>query len=131
MAKSMNPSVSRLEVWLVDDRAESSLLLMEILNREAGIHCSRHFSSALAMLSALEQGMAPDVIMLDVEMPVMSGIEAIHLVKKTAPDTAVLMLTMFYNPVRKQQSLDAGAKNYLLKHRPISELVAAVRAARS
>ncbi len=69
----------------------------------------------------------PDVVLMDVRMPGMDGLEATRAIKREMPLTAVLMVTMQENPEYLYEALKAGASGYLLKDASRSELVRAVR----
>lgn len=70
----------------------------------------------------------PDVILMDIRMPVMDGIAAIRLLKQQAPEIKILVLTTFDNDDYVTQAMACGAKGYLLKDTPSSELAQAIRA---
>ncbi len=72
---------------------------------------------------------APDVVMMDVAMPEMNGIEAARRILAERPKTAVVMLSMHRDESYVLRSLKAGAKGYLLKDSPRDEVLAAIRAA--
>ncbi|HJR96395.1 MAG TPA: response regulator transcription factor [Actinomycetota bacterium] len=72
---------------------------------------------------------APDVALLDLEMPNLDGVEATRRIKEAAPDTAVVVFTYFSDRDRIVQALDAGATGYLLKDADPAELEAGIRAA--
>jgi DNA-binding NarL/FixJ family response regulator len=116
-----------LNIWLVDDNDDYRQLQAQLLNFVPGVKCAHHFSSAEAVLSTLAKEPSPDAILLDVEMPGMSGIQAIKPIKKLAPSTSVLMHTTFYDARKQKQSLAEGAVNFLLKNIPPEEIVAAIR----
>jgi DNA-binding NarL/FixJ family response regulator len=116
-------------VWLVDDDLSCCEQLALLLNAEPRVNCSRSFSSASSLLATLRQESPPDAILLDVQMPVMNGIEAIRPIKDLAPATRVVMLTAFLDYRVKEQSLAAGAADFLLKRNPPAQIIAAVRAA--
>lgn len=118
-----------LRVWLVDDQDAIRQPLAHLLNLEPGVECIRNFSSAIAVLPALQE-QTPDVILLDVQMPGMSGVEAVRHFKALAPATMVLMLTAFADGDSRQQSLAAGAEDYLLKYLSPGEIIAAIRSAK-
>ena len=68
----------------------------------------------------------PDVVLMDIDLPGISGIEAVPLVKAVSPETQVLMLTVFDNEDKIFQAIRNGASGYLLKHTPPSEILAAI-----
>jgi two-component system response regulator DesR len=96
---SANPPERRvLRVWIADDNKELRELLGELLNHQPGIRCNRWFPSAEAILTALAEERPPDMILLDINMAGMGGLEAIQPIKKAAPTVKVLMWTMFSGP---------------------------------
>jgi DNA-binding NarL/FixJ family response regulator len=78
---------------------------------------------------AICRSLAPDVVLMDLEMPVMDGIEATRRIVAEAPGTAVLVLTSFSDRQRITGALDAGAIGYLLKDASADEVVRGVRIA--
>lgn len=72
------------------------------------------------------QTLRPNVVLMDIDLPGLSGIDAVPIVKATSPQTQVLMLTVFDNDEKIFQAIRNGASGYLLKHTPPSEIVAAV-----
>jgi DNA-binding NarL/FixJ family response regulator len=69
----------------------------------------------------------PDVTLMDLRLPDMSGIEAVIAIRAELPEARVLMLTTFEGDMDIQRALRAGARGYLLKSMPPAELVAAIR----
>jgi DNA-binding NarL/FixJ family response regulator len=85
--------------------------------------------AALALIAQLAQGSTPpDVVLMDVRMPRMTGIEATAQLRQQWPDVRVLMLTTFDDEEYIVQGLRAGARGYLLKDVTSEELVAAIQA---
>ena|ERR1041385_7623138 len=78
-----------------------------------------------ALLSMAEQ-MRPDVILLDISMPLLNGIEACRQVVKAMPNTRVIFLTMHADVVYVEEALQAGGMGYLLKRSAASELINAI-----
>ncbi len=72
---------------------------------------------------------SPDVVLMDLEMPVLDGIEATRRIRAESPGVAVVVLTSFSDRERILRALDAGAAGYLLKDADPAELARAVRAA--
>lgn len=69
----------------------------------------------------------PDIVLMDVRMPVMDGVEATRIIHARFPDTAILMLTTFPDDEYVHAALGQGAIGYLLKNRPLAELITAIR----
>lgn len=71
----------------------------------------------------------PDVTLMDLRLPDISGIDALIAIRNDYPDACIVMLTTFEGDVEIQRSLEAGARGYLLKTTPAKELVEAIRQA--
>ncbi|HSJ02313.1 MAG: response regulator [Verrucomicrobium sp.] len=122
-------------VWLVEDHKTYGERLMRALNRLEGIQCSHRFTAvedALAALSAQTQAQsAPAVLLLDVELPGMSGIEGIAGLRQLAPKLAIVILTVFEDDDKIFRAICAGAAGYLLKTSSVDDIAAAIRTAAS
>jgi DNA-binding NarL/FixJ family response regulator len=116
-----------VKVWLVDDNAELRALVAEVLGRQAGIECARHFSSPDALLSELASKPGPDVILLDVQMGDRNGLDAVRPIKSLTRSTRVLMYTTCNNPEWRERALYDGASDYLLKSYEVERLAARIR----
>jgi DNA-binding NarL/FixJ family response regulator len=81
-----------------------------------------------ALLAAARK-LQPDVIVSDISMPELNGVEALEELKKVNPATRVVFLTMHHNVAYARQAMAAGALGYVLKHSAAEELILAVRAA--
>ncbi len=80
-----------------------------------------------AMLEAVER-LKPDVVLLDVSMPLLNGFEAARQLKKVLPETKILFLTMHASPQYATEAFKAGGNGYLLKQSTVSELPQAIEA---
>jgi DNA-binding NarL/FixJ family response regulator len=123
-AESFAPNV---RVWLVDDNDELRTLVAEVLDRQDGIECARHFSSPDALLSELASKPGPDVILLDVQMGDRNGLDAVRPIKSLTRSTRVLMYTTCFNPEWRERALDEGASDYLLKSYAVERVAARIR----
>lgn len=122
----MNQPEVRLSVLLADDHRLVAEALTAVLAEEfdlVGI-----VADGQALVEAAERHQ-PDVIVTDIGMPGMNGIEALQHLRKVAPDSHVVMLTMHRTPAYVQQAFNAGASAFVLKHAASTELLQAVRAA--
>src|SRR5499426_4873677 len=81
-----------------------------------------------AMVAAANK-LQPDVVVADISMPHLNGIDALPRLKKDNPDIKVVFLTMHRNAAYARRALEAGAAGFVLKHSAAAELVLAVRAA--
>ncbi len=78
---------------------------------------------------ALAEQLKPDVVVMDIKMPDLNGIEACHQIRETLPDTQVVMLSMHSDEAYVLRALKAGARAYLLKDSAEADLARAIRAA--
>ena len=118
-----------LEVWVVEDREEIRELTVQLLNDQADIHCSQSFESAEAMLSALSQEAPPRLILSDINLPGLSGIESIREVRGLAPRTPVLIMTTFWDVAYEAEAREAGAAGFVTKTCETAQLVNLIRLA--
>jgi DNA-binding NarL/FixJ family response regulator len=116
-----------IQIWLVEDNDAYRDALARVINGSSGLRCARSFSSCEAALHELLPVSAPQVILLDVGLPGMSGIEGIKHLKTAAPAMHVIMLTMFDDHDKVFQSICAGASGYLLKTSPQAEITDGIR----
>lgn len=73
----------------------------------------------------------PDLVLMDVRMPELDGVEATRTIHREHPDVSILMLTTFPDDEYVQAAIGCGAVGYLLKNRPIAELITSIRAVQS
>jgi CheY-like chemotaxis protein len=113
-----------IRVLLVDDEERFVLNLAKIL-RGRGFEVSTAFDGS-AGLAAVENSEGFDVVLLDVKMPGMDGIETLRRIKETSPDTEVLMLTGHANVETGVEAMREGALDYLMKPCDIEDLMAKI-----
>ena len=119
---------SKCRVAICDDVATFRQLLTTIFKWEPGFEVVGEAANGREAIE-LAVRTQPDVMILDIAMPIMDGIEALPEILKAAPGTRVLILTAFGSERIRAQALRAGASGYLEKGATPTALVAAVRAA--
>ena len=115
----------KLEVAVVEDAAAFREGLETILAQSDRLRCVAVCSSAEEALLRLP-GLRPRVVLMDVELPGLSGVECVARLKAQLPETEFMMLTVFEDYDRIYQALLAGATGYLLKRTPAAELLDAI-----
>ncbi len=116
-------------LWIIEDHAAFRRTLARVLNAEPGLRCDGDFDSCEKALARLAHEAAPDLILLDVGLPGMSGLEGIRFIKEKAPKTLVVILTVFEDDDKVFAAICAGAAGYLLKTSSAAEITQAVREA--
>lgn len=116
----------KVRVVLAEDQGMLRGALAALLSIEPDIEVLGSFADGEQALQAVAR-YRPDVLVADIEMPKMTGLELTARVKELYPETRVLILTTFARPGYLRRALDAGACGYLLKDRPSEELSNAVR----
>jgi DNA-binding NarL/FixJ family response regulator len=113
-------------VLIVDDQALVRVGLRKILESEPGTSVVGEAADG-ADAVAQAQRLRPDVVLMDIRMPVLDGIEATRRIVGAQPDTRVLILTTFGLDGYVYDALRAGASGFMLKDAPPEEIAAAVR----
>lgn len=116
----------RIKVLLVDDQPLLRMGFRLILEGEEDLHVVGEASNGIEALAAVER-LDPDVVLMDVRMPLMDGIEATGKISASPSDASIIILTTFDMDEYAFAGLQAGASAFLLKDVAPSELVQAVR----
>jgi two-component system, NarL family, response regulator NreC len=116
-----------VRVIIVDDHGILRAGLYALLNGEPGIEVIGEASSGEEGLQLVAQN-PPDVVLMDISMPGISGLEATRLIRSRYPGTRVLILTIHDDKALLQEALQAGAGGYILKRAVKSELLSAIQA---
>jgi DNA-binding NarL/FixJ family response regulator len=119
----------KIKVSIVEDNAGTRLNLLKVLQSAPELKCLHGYSDGETALREIPLDV-PDVVLMDIRLPGMSGIECVVKLKEKFPQMDVLILTMYEESDLIFESLRAGATGYLLKNMPPAELVAAVVQAR-
>ena len=118
----MNP----IRLALIEDDPEVQQLLQQYLCRQPEFTCVIVADSAEAFLRALPDALPPQVVLLDLGLPGLSGLELLPLLRQRLPDAEVLVQTAFDDPDHIYQALCGGASGYVLKNTQLPQLKAAL-----
>ena len=119
-------SASEIRVLIAEDQTMVRGALAALLEMEPDIHVVAEAANGREA-ERLTRELKPDVAVTDIEMPEWTGLEFATALKESGSKTRVIILTTFARPGYLRRALDAGARGYLLKDSPASELAAAIR----
>lgn len=123
-------SATAIKVVIADDHSLFRQGLRMLLEAERDIKVVAEAETGLAVQKAVAE-FDPDVVLMDISMPVTDGVSATREILRQKPDAGVIILTMHEEDGHLFQALRAGARGYLLKTSKAADVVAAVRAVRS
>ena len=109
-------------VGFVEDDEEIRRGVQEYLNTQDNIICNLAENSVELFLAGLKKDKIPDVILMDIGLPGISGINGLKLIKEKYPETDIVMFTVYEDSHKIFQSLCAGASGYLLKNSKFAEI---------
>ncbi|AMQ04860.1 MULTISPECIES: response regulator transcription factor [Sporosarcina] len=115
-----------IRVVIAEDQAMVRGALIALLSIEEDLEIIGEAANGLEAIEAVER-LLPDVCILDIEMPIMNGLEASERLVEKYPGVAIIMLTTFGRTGYLQRSVNAGVKGFLLKDGPSSALAEAIR----
>lgn len=121
---------SATTVWVVEDDFLFGETVEKLLEATSGIQCLMTFDSGEEALEVLERGDAPDVVLMDIGLTGMSGIECTRKFKAASPSTHIVILTVHEDDDKIFRAICAGATGYLLKPSSGPQIVSSIRAAR-
>ena len=119
--------MNSLNLAIVEDDPEVLLLLSDYLHQQPGLNVVLVSESAEDFLAELPDALPPDIVLLDIGLPGLSGLDALPLIKQRLPQADVIVQTMFEDADRIYLALSRGASGYLLKSMPLSQLPQAIR----
>jgi len=115
-----------ISVSIVEDNDKLRGTLARVLNRTEGFECVSQYPSAEDALKDLP-GIKPNVVLMDINLPGMNGVECVRQLKQVLPQTQVMMLTVYEDTENIFNALAAGANGYMLKRTSTKELIEAIR----
>lgn len=126
----METSIETIKTAIVEDMRDIREGLMTLINFTPGFECTGGYRSMEEAISKISGGV-PDVLLSDIGLPGMDGIEGIRIIKQKYPEMTILMLTIYDDDERIFDALCAGASGYLLKRTPPAKLLENIREAAS
>src|SRR5437764_11554218 len=122
--------MKRIRILLVDDHALVRQGFKMILAAQADMEIVGEAGNGREAIQSAEE-LRPDIVVMDVAMPELNGIEATRRLLASLPHTRVIALSMHKDSVHVRETLRAGARGYLLKDSPAGDLVTALRSVAS
>jgi DNA-binding NarL/FixJ family response regulator len=114
-----------ITVSIVEDNDKLRGTLARVLNRAEGFRCVSQYPSAEDALKDLPN-VKPEVVLMDINLPGMNGVECVRQLKPLLPQTQVMMLTVYEDTENIFNALAAGASGYMLKRTSSKELIEAI-----
>lgn len=119
-----------ITVSIVEDNEQLRNTLARVLNRAEGFRCLSSYGDAESALQSLPKD-APEVVLMDINLPGMNGVECVRQLKQSAPRIQAVMLTVYEDTENIFKALAAGASGYLLKRTKTAELLDSIREVKS
>jgi DNA-binding NarL/FixJ family response regulator len=115
----------RISVAIVEDNRDFRVTLQRILSESSGYHCACACGSAEEALRTIPR-LLPDVVLMDLHLPNMSGVDCARRLKDLCPAVQILVLTVYEDNERIFGALKAGASGYLLKRADPADILLAI-----
>lgn len=115
-----------IKVSIVEDEPELRREFEKLINTAPGFRCQATYPNGEVALAQLPQH-PPDLVLMDINLPGMSGIECVRKLRETRPNLPIVMLTVYEDSDALFKSLMAGASGYLLKRTPRAKLLESLR----
>jgi DNA-binding NarL/FixJ family response regulator len=115
-----------IRVIIFEDNRSLREGLFDLLESRDGFICAGAFAHCERVVENVDET-HPDVILMDIELPVVNGIEAVKMIREKYPDVKILMETIFEEDEKIFQSICNGAQGYILKNTPPEEILNAIK----
>ncbi len=115
-----------IKVAIFEDNKTLRESLQQLVNAQEDMYCAGAFADANKLVRNM-QSANPDVVMMDINMPGISGIEAVQIIKEKFPQVQILMQTVFEENDKIFAAVCAGASGYMLKKTPPQKMIEAIR----
>ena len=111
-----------ISVWAVEDSDSYRTAVVQVLKSIVGVECTGSFSSCEEAIESLGSCQSPEVILMDIHLPGMSGVEGVAKIRSEFPDIHIIMLTVNEDHSSIMGAVCAGATGYLLKTSSLEEI---------
>ena len=118
--------MSDIKVVVFDDNTNLRRGLANLISKSEGLECVGVFGNCNNLVKNI-LNTKPDVVLMDIEMPGMDGIEAVKVLKEHFPDIKILMETVFEDDEKVFHSICNGAEGYILKNTPPKGIIEAIK----
>jgi two-component system, NarL family, response regulator NreC len=117
----------KYKIMLVDDHAIVLHGLSQLINHETDMEVTQQADSAEAAMEALQKGARPDLVITDISLPGLSGIELVKTISGRYPDLPTLVISMHDEMIHGERSYRAGARGYIMKQEATDKVILAIR----
>jgi DNA-binding NarL/FixJ family response regulator len=123
----MTPSANPIRILVVDDHHVVRQGIVALIATETDMQSVGEAANGREALQ-LFRTLSPDIVLMDLQMPEMNGLDAIIAIRAEAPEARIIVLTTFSGDAQVLRALKAGARGYLLKNAAYKEMLEAIRA---
>lgn len=127
MKKNITTENKKINIWVVEDNLRYRKSLAGLINSTDGMQCPKSFISAEDAIESLAKDSVPEVILLDIGLPGMNGIEGIEKFKQLSPTSLIVILTIYDDNDKVFDALCAGASGYMLKDSSPEKIIEAIK----
>ncbi|MEO8150165.1 MAG: response regulator transcription factor [Bacteroidia bacterium] len=118
--------MNNIRITIFEDNTQLRDSLFNLVDASDGFICAGAFANCERVVQNIEET-KPDVVLMDIELPVVSGIDAVKLIKEKYPHVKILMQTIFEDDDKIFQSICNGAEGYILKNTPPEEILESIK----
>jgi DNA-binding NarL/FixJ family response regulator len=116
----------KTEIWIIEDNLLFRQCIAELINQTPDLQCTGEFLQCEDAIAAMQQRPSPQVLLLDIGLPGMSGLEGLTQLKEAVPAMHIIMVTVEDATDKVFQALCSGAIGYLLKTDPEKKIIEAI-----
>jgi DNA-binding NarL/FixJ family response regulator len=115
------------KIWIIEDNISYSHIIRNTINQSDWCVCEYEFTNVADLVKLLPKGNTPDIILTDINLPGMNGIEGIKVIKEINKEVEIIVLTVFDDNEKIFEAICNGANGYLLKNSSPEEILEAIK----